>query len=245
MKAPLIGISRHRIGRDGEGVTTLVAFHGCSLRCWYCLNSQCLSPEGVWKKMSPKEVYNTVRIDNLYFEATGGGVCFGGGEPALQWKFIKEFKKICNSSWKLTIETSLNVPSKNIRELIPVIDKWIVDIKDMDSTIYLFYTQKDNSCVIDNLKQLSEAGADVEIRVPLIPEYNKEEDVERSIKMLTEMGFSNFDRFTYKTKEEQKENLALDGSNISDEVFLVGEIAPNDICPPVEFVVEPRKDENL
>ena len=39
---PFIGISRHRIGVDGVGVTTLVAFHGCTLRCRYCLNSRCL-----------------------------------------------------------------------------------------------------------------------------------------------------------------------------------------------------------
>ena len=38
MECPIIGISRHRIATDGEGVTTLVAFHGCTLRCQYCLN---------------------------------------------------------------------------------------------------------------------------------------------------------------------------------------------------------------
>ena len=47
--APLICIDRHRLTIDGEGVTTLVAFHGCPLRCKYCLNPQCLDADGVWQ----------------------------------------------------------------------------------------------------------------------------------------------------------------------------------------------------
>ena len=46
-EAPIIGIGRHRLAVDGQGVTTLVAFHGCTLRCKYCINSQCLDPNGV------------------------------------------------------------------------------------------------------------------------------------------------------------------------------------------------------
>ena len=45
--AVLIGLSRHRIGVDGAGVTTLVAFHGCPLNCKYCLNPQALLPENI------------------------------------------------------------------------------------------------------------------------------------------------------------------------------------------------------
>ncbi|MBF1451819.1 4Fe-4S cluster-binding domain-containing protein, partial [Prevotella pallens] len=53
VKAPIIGIDRHRLTTDGEGVTTLVAFHGCPLHCKYCLNPQCLSPDGVLRTITP------------------------------------------------------------------------------------------------------------------------------------------------------------------------------------------------
>ena len=82
----LIGLSRHRIGVDGAGVTTLVAFHGCPLRCKYCLNPKALSLNGVWKRYIPEELYNHVKQDDLYFCATGGGVTFGGGEPLISCK---------------------------------------------------------------------------------------------------------------------------------------------------------------
>ncbi len=97
VKAPIIGIDRHRLTTDGEGVTTLVAFHGCPLHCKYCLNPQCLSPDGVLRTITPSELYSEVEIDDLYFVATGGGICFGGGEPLLHSKFIEEFVKIMKS----------------------------------------------------------------------------------------------------------------------------------------------------
>ena len=70
--APLIGISRHRLSTDGEGVTTLVAFHGCPLRRKYCLNPQSLHSEGIWKNYDCEQLYEEVRQDELYFLATNG-----------------------------------------------------------------------------------------------------------------------------------------------------------------------------
>ena len=74
MKAvPLIGIARHRLTIDGEGVTTLVAFHGCPLRCKYCLNPTSLQPNGVWESYNCNQLYEEVRKDELYFLASCGG----------------------------------------------------------------------------------------------------------------------------------------------------------------------------
>ena len=72
--APIICIDRHRLSIDGEGVTTLVAFHGCPLRCKYCLNPQCHDADGVWKEMDTELLMLNVEMDNLYFLATGGGI---------------------------------------------------------------------------------------------------------------------------------------------------------------------------
>ena len=68
--APFIAINRHRLTTDGEGVTTLVGFHGCPLHCEYCLNAQCLQADGVWCRLTPGELYSEVEIDDLYFVAT-------------------------------------------------------------------------------------------------------------------------------------------------------------------------------
>ena len=197
--APFIAINRHRLTTDGEGVTTLVGFHGCPLHCEYCLNAQCLQADGVWCRLTPGELYSEVEIDDLYFMATGGGICFGGGEPLLRSDFIKAFAEIMNPEWKLTIETSLNVPLENVKAIASLVQMWYVDIKDMNPNIYKAYGCKENKQVISNLQWLAANGyADkVIIRLPLIPEYNTDEDRQQSQQQLEEMGFTNFDKFNY------------------------------------------------
>ena len=197
--APLIAINRHRLTTDGEGVTTLVGFHGCPLHCEYCLNAQCLQADGVWCRLTPGELYSEVEIDDLYFVATGGGICFGGGEPLLRSDFIKAFAEIMNPEWKLTIETSLNVPLENVKAIASLVQMWYVDIKDMNPKIYKAYGCKENKQVVSNLQWLAANGyADkVIIRLPLIPEYNTDEDRQMSQQQLEKMGFTNFDKFNY------------------------------------------------
>ena len=149
-------------------------------------------------------LYETVKIDDLYFKATGGGVTFGGGDPLLCSSFIRVFKEVCEIDWRLTVETSLNVSQKHLERLLDVVDYYIVDIKDMDTDRYSQYTGKDNRWVIDNLRFLLEHGKSdsILVRVPLIPHYNTTTDVENNVRILKDMGVSHFDRLTYQAQEE-------------------------------------------
>lgn len=200
MKTPLIGICRHRLATDGQGVTTLVAFHGCPLRCKYCLNEQCLRPDGVWRQMDALDILNEVMVDDLYFKATNGGITFGGGEPLLRSDDIVSFCKLMPQEWRITIETSLNADRKHLEAVAPYIDHYFIDVKDMNSQIYRNYTSVDNRQVIDNLQWLAahEDTQKITIRLPLIPDYNTEADINKSRKQLEAMGFTNFDCFSYK-----------------------------------------------
>ena len=205
MKAEIAGVSRLRIAVDGEGVTTLVGFMACPLRCRYCLNPQTLKADSPHREMTPEQLYEEIRKDELYFLATGGGVTFGGGEPLLRPDFIRAFRSLCGPDWKLNAETSLNVPEDNVKALMPVLDHWIIDIKDMDPDIYFKYTGRDNACVRNNLKLLSDAGLArrCTLRIPLIPDYNSDTDRDRSISELEALGFRTFDRFRYNTKNKK------------------------------------------
>ena len=206
MKAEIAGVSRLRIAVDGEGVTTLVGFMTCPLRCSYCLNPQTLSADCPHRELTPEQLYEEIRKDELYFLATGGGVTFGGGEPLLRPDFIRAFRSLCGPEWKLNAETSLNVPEENLKALMPVIDHWMIDIKDMDPDIYRSYTGRDNSRVRANLALLADAGlaGRCTLRIPLIPDFNSKEDRERSVKELKDLGFKDFDMFKYTTKIDKK-----------------------------------------
>ena len=196
--AKIFGISRHRLTTDGEGVTTLVAFNGCPLRCRYCLNKTSWELDK-GRDYTPEILFEEVKIDQLYFLATHGGVTFGGGEPLLQAEFIKAFRELCGPQWQILAETSLNVPFENMQTIDPILDGYIVDIKDMNPEIYQAYTGKDNSVVLTNLEWLLKHGDPnrIMVRVPHIPEFNTDEDVAKSKEHLTAMGVKNIDEFNY------------------------------------------------
>ena len=201
MKVPLIGICRHRLVTDGQGVTTLVAFHGCPLRCQYCLNGQCLRSDGVWRQMTVQEILDEVTVDDLYFQATNGGITFGGGEPLLRSDEIADFCKRRPMEWRIYVETSLNVEQGALETVAPFIDHYYIDVKDMNPDIYRQYTSIDNNRVLENLRWLSEHvnPEKVTIRLPHIPNYNTQADIAKSQELLEAMGFNDFDRFEYIT----------------------------------------------
>ena len=202
---PFIGISRHRIGVDGVGVTTLAAFHGCTLKCKYCLNAICLGSSEGFERLTPQELFDRVRIDNLYFLATGGGICFGGGEPLIRVDFISEFRKLCGNGWRLTAESALNIPRENLKKAAEVIDDFIIDIKDCNPAIYKDYTGHSNRRALYNLRCLvKKKGADhIMVRVPLIPNHNSESDRDASIEWLKSIGITKIDKFNYIIRDKK------------------------------------------
>ncbi len=202
-RAKIIGIARHRLSTDGDGVTTLVAFHGCPLCCRYCLNPQSLGDAERFREYSPEQLYAETRIDELYFIATNGGITFGGGEPCLRPQFIREFRGLCGPEWRLNLETSLNVPTANIKALLPVVNTLIIDIKDMNPDIYRDYTGQSNVLVLENLRLITDSGRqnDCIVRIPLIPGYNTDADRDASRKALEALGFTRFDPFTYQIRK--------------------------------------------
>lgn len=205
---PLIVIDRLRMETDGEGVTTLVAAKGCPLSCKYCINKKVLSEQTPFTIVTPEELLEKVKIDDLYFRATGGGVVFGGGESLIHADFIVAFAKIMPEDWTLIVETSLNVPEKMLRKVLPYVDWYIADVKSTDPEVYKAYTGIDNANVRRNLKILADEGyADrVKVRVPYIKGYNTPEDVKKSIEELRKVGaFAMMEAFPYRIPEEEEE----------------------------------------
>ncbi len=210
IKAPIFAISRLRMGTDGNGVTTLVAFMGCPLRCKYCLNPKCHEP--VFEKdgkhlrkgimmLTPQGLYDMVKIDNIYFQSTGGGVCFGGGEPTLYADFIEAFRKICDPNWKITLETCLRTATETIAQLAPIVNYWIVDVKSVNEGIYEDYTgyKGVHAGVIKDLIGLKNnvPTNKVTIKVPLIPDYNDNSDIEADIRNIKALGFKDVVKIEY------------------------------------------------
>ena len=195
---------RLRMATDGAGVTALVGAYGCPLQCKLCINPQTWQGRSDGKppfeRVTPTELYDRVKIDNLYYLATGGGVTFGGGEPLLHTDFITAFRAVVPKEWRIYAESCLNIPEENLRAAARVVDHFFIDIKDMNPAIYRAYTGKDNTLVKANLALLlSLVGAHrITVRVPSIPDFNTEADTEASVRELQAMGVTSLDRFAYK-----------------------------------------------
>ncbi|MBP5230250.1 MAG: radical SAM protein [Clostridia bacterium] len=203
---PLWALSRLRMGTDGSGITALVCAHGCPLNCAYCLNPGSRDPDASVRWIAPDELLQMVRKDGLYYSATGGGVCFGGGEPLTHASFISAFKRLIPSDWRISAETSLYVPEDNVRIAAEAIDLFLVDIKDMNPAIYQAYTGRSNDLVLCNLERLLKtvSAVRVVVRVPYIPDLNNEEDVRESVRRLKEMGVEKLDVFRYTVKNRKQ-----------------------------------------
>ena len=211
---PVIGVSRHRLLTDGHGVTTLVAFHGCPLKCKYCLNPQCHDDADKFARYNPESLYEALRVDDLYFRATGGGVTFGGGEALMQADFICRFRELCGNDWKITIETSLHGTQEEVDKLAPIVDEWIIDIKTSNLETYMSYTGKSmiSDMLLKHLTGVRRVQKDkIVLRIPIIPGYVTPEEAEETRRYYELRGFTRFDIFTYQTEPRHKEGSLING----------------------------------
>ncbi len=206
---PLLSLSRLRMATDGAGVTTLVAGAGCPLSCRWCIN-QSLLREGRATPVTAAELVEKLRIDDLYFRATGGGVCFGGGESLLHTEFLRSFRAAAPADWRITLETSLAVPEEAVRRAASLGDFFLVDCKDMDREVYRRYTGGNGELMESNLRLLlALVGPErIRVRIPLIPEYNSPEGQQRSAERLMQLGFPRdcLELFSYVIRPQHYES---------------------------------------
>lgn len=197
---PLYAISRLRMQTDGNGITSLIASSGCPLCCKYCLNPECRDGSKKIKNVTIDELYDKVKIDNLYFITTNGGVTFGGGEPLLYADFISQFiMKYKSTGWHFNVETSLNIQAEKLMKVINLIDAFSVDCKDMDPVRYNKYTDGDYSLFESNLRLLiKKIGPEkFRVRVPYIMGYNTRKEQLENERKLKDMGVKHIQLFDY------------------------------------------------
>ena len=127
------------------------------------------------------------RADRLkpFFARTGGGVTITGGEPTAQPDFALAIATLCREvGIHVALETCGLAPWETIESLAEVVDLWLYDLKLPDSASHEEYTGAGNEQIIENMRALIESGAEVLVRVPLIPEVNDDEGTIREIARL-------------------------------------------------------------
>ena len=137
------------------------------------------------KTMSAEETAKKLLEDRKFYAESGGGVTFSGGEPMLQSDFLSETMAILKSeNIHTAVDTCGDVPWENFETVLPLTDLFLYDIKHLYDQLHLRGTGRGNSRILENLRKLSEKGAAVEIRTPVIPGYNDSMDHLKSIARL-------------------------------------------------------------
>ena len=150
---------------------------GCTL-CMKCVeacpNEALLS---CGKEMSPNEVYDEILKDKHYYDVSGGGVTFSGGECLLYADFLYELLVMCkHAGINTSVETAFNVPWNTIEKIYNLIDCFIIDIKHSDCDIHKELTGCSNHLILDNIKRISFLHPSILIRIPLIPNANDDDE---------------------------------------------------------------------
>jgi len=155
----------------------VILTENCDL-CGSC-SSKCPSgaQEMVGRKVSAAELMKEIEKDTIFFDESGGGVTFSGGEPLMQPDFLDELLKRCKEKQINTaVDTSGYASWETVNRISENADLFLYDIKLMDNIRHKKYTGVDNDIIINNLKLLARKHNNIVIRVPVVPGINDSSD---------------------------------------------------------------------
>ncbi len=154
---------------DGPGIRTIIFLQGCPLRCTYCHNPD---SQTMFSKthMTPKEVLELARKNKTYYDKTGGGITFSGGEPLLQGEFLLETLKLLkDEGFNTAIDTSGYGDKRYYKEILKYTDVLLLDIKHFDNQGYKEVTGKSMKGFYEFSTYLNEYKGKIWFRHVMVP----------------------------------------------------------------------------
>ncbi len=203
MKGVIFDI-KHFSVHDGPGIRTTVFFKGCPLRCIWCHNpeGQLLEPENFTRVnmlegtefkvdsqagniVTAGDVMQEIEKDRVFYEESGGGVTFSGGEPFARPVFLFSLLEKCNEAGIHTaIDTCGYAGAGEIKTAIPLTNLFLFDLKLANKDEHEKYTGVSNKRILENLKIISSEGKEIFIRIPLVEDIT---DTEKNLTGLREI----------------------------------------------------------
>ena len=180
----------------GKAATDL----GACVRCGECLVYCPQNGRNICgQEMSVEAVLAEVLKDQVFYQRSGGGVSFSGGEAMTQLDFLAAALRTCKAAGLHTVvDTSGAVPWTSFERVLPLTDLFLYDLKLLDDAAHRTYTGVSNRGLLENLCKLSAATEAIWIRFPVIPSINDgKENIAGSIEFLKTIRFRQLNLLPY------------------------------------------------
>jgi pyruvate formate lyase activating enzyme len=141
--------------------------------CGKCSNAcPAVALEVIGREYTPADLMSILLKDSVFYETSGGGITFGGGEPMQQFDFLCEVLPRCkNAGLHIALDTCGAVAWERYVHLLPMVDLVLLDLKIMDSARHRAATGVSNEVILENARRIAGAGKPLWIRTPIIPGF--------------------------------------------------------------------------
>lgn len=159
-----------QVNTNGEIVTDRALCTACGKCIEVCpVNARTL----FGRCLTPKEVLDEVKKDSVFYDESGGGVTFSGGEPLSQINFLVDCLKLCHSEgFHICLDTSGYAPKSFIEKISPFVNLFLYDVKIIDDSLHKKFTGVSNELILANLRYVDSINKSIWARIPIIPTIN-------------------------------------------------------------------------
>lgn len=169
-------------------------------RCGECVDA-CLANarEMAGQPMTVSETVAKILKDRTFFEESGGGVTISGGEPLMQPDFLEALLAACHAEDLHTaLDTCGYCDPAALERISGQVDLFLYDLKLMDGERHRRFTGVDNKLILSNLRELAARGKRVDVRMPVVPGVNDDEENLRALaEFLSRLGLKRIDLLPY------------------------------------------------
>ena len=141
-------------------------------------------------EISVQDLYNKLIRDKIFFEQSGGGVTFSGGEAGLQYEFLSEIgAELQKDNIHTALDTAGLITWEKLEKAINSMNMVLFDIKAYDSRLHRKYTGAGNELILENIKKTAAKNKELIIRMVIVPGMNDNmEDIKKRISFIKELG---------------------------------------------------------
>ena len=168
--------------------------------------------------MSVATVLTEIEKDREFYESSGGGVTFSGGEPLGQPEFLKHVLMACKSrDIHTALETCGVANWEHLENILAYTDLFLYDVKQMDPVEHEKLTGYDNRLVLENLEKLCRIGANVIIRMPVVPGLNdSEKNLTATAELMIRFDIAEIHLLPYHNYGENKYRMLGNDYSLTD-----------------------------